>query len=190
MRDEYDEAELMAEVEAEVEDQAEVDKAIHDAYVAPDGQVRNHADALEAFEPILADAIQAHRGWAMDLEREFLRRGMRTWLIGRRKNSKFFEFVDRGRKKKRSVNRGVVRSDDEGVARWTQLELWSWTADDLHAAIAQASRNIEENRANISLYRDMIDLLDQTEAFTFEQALGVVGLTWGQWLASREDRSA
>jgi hypothetical protein len=167
------------------EERAEVDALIHEAYIDGANGYRSHAAALVEFDRLLAGAVQAQRAWAGLLLDDWREAGMRSFLQDRWKHSALFEFEHHGRRRTRTVNRGVRRPDSVGRLASTQLPLWEWTADDLRAAIADASRQVAEHQANIALYRDMLTLLEQTGAATFSAALTTAGHSWDDWLEAR-----
>lgn len=172
------------------EERAEVDALVHEAYTRADGSIRTHAEAVAEFDRSVAQAGQAQREWAGILLDDWRYAGMRTFLHDRWKNSAMFEFVHRGRARRRTVKRGARQVDDSGKPWYTQIPLWDWTADQLREAIADAARQVAEHQANIALYRDMLNLIEQTEAFTFADALEAVGKTWDQFLDERAGRAS
>jgi len=167
------------------EERAEVDALVHEAYTRPDGSIRTHAEAVVEFDRSIAGAGQAHREWAGLLLDDWRYSGMRDFLKDRWKHSAMFEFIHRGKARRRTVNRGARQIDDNGKAWYTQIPLWDWTADQLREAIADAARQVAEHQANIALYRDMLALIEQTETFTFAAALEAVEKTWDEFLVER-----
>lgn len=168
------------------EERAEVDALVHEAYTRPDGTIRSHDEALALFDRAISTAGQAHREWAGLLLDDWRFSGMRSFLQNRWKHSSMFEFIHRGKARRRTVNRGARQVSDTGKATYTQIPLWDWTADQLREAIADAARQVAEHQANIALYRDMLGLIEQTETFTFIEALGVVDMTWDEFLDDRK----
>lgn len=168
------------------EERAEVDALVHEAYTRPDGSYRNHTEAFAEFDRSISHAGQAHREWAGMLLDEWRYSGMRKFLQDRWTNSEMFKFDHRGRTRTRTVKRGARQVSDEGKVSWYAPPLWEWTADQLRDAIADAARQVAEHQANIALYRDMLGLIEQTEKFTFAEALDAIGKTWDEWLAERK----
>lgn len=168
------------------EERAEVDALVHEAYTRPDGSIRTHPEAVAEFDRFVAQAGQAQREWAGMLLDDWRYSGMRAFLKDRWTNSAMFEFEHRGRARRRKVKRGARQVSDEGKVSWYAPPLWEWTAEQLRDAIAHAARDVAEHQANIALYRDMIGLIEQTEKFTFAEALDAIGKTWDEWLAERK----
>lgn len=167
------------------EERAEVDALVHEAYTRPNGSIRTHLEAVAEFDRLIAQAVQAQRDWPGVLLDDWRHSGMRTFLHDRWKNSSMFEFMHRGKARRRTVKRGARQISDDGKATYTQIPLWDWTASQLREAIADAARQVAEHQANIALYRDMLGLIEQTEAFTFAEALDAVDKTWDEFLAER-----
>ncbi len=172
------------------EERAEVDALVHEAYTAPDGSYRSHADAAEVFGSLITQAVQAHRDWAGILLDSWREAGARAFVQDRWKKAEIFKFWHRGKTKRRTVRRGVRRVDKSGVASYTQIPLWEWSADDLRNAIADAARQVAEHQANLALYRDMLSLIEQTETFTFGDALEASDKTWDEFLAERNEAAS
>lgn len=167
------------------EERAEVDALVHEAYTRPDGSIRPHGEAIGVFDRSITSAVQAQREWPGMLLDDWRYAGMRDFLKDRWKHSAMFEFIHRGKARRRTVNRGARQVDDNGKASFTQIPLWDWTADQLREAIADAAHQMAEHQANIALYRDMLSLIEQTETFTFAAALEAVEKTWDQFLDER-----
>lgn len=166
-----------------VEVRAEIDAKVHDAYLNADGTTRSHTEAQDEFARILSG--QEHQPWVQMLLNGWRQIGMAEFMKDRWKHSAMFEFTHRGKPHRRSVNRGARQIGAEGKVSWTQSPLWEWTADQLRDAIAHATQQVAEHQANIALYRDMLTLIEQTETFTFPDALKVNGKTWEQFLSER-----
>lgn len=175
--------------ELSAQERAELDAAVTAAYVRADGSVRSHGEAIVRFlDVILPDAIQAHRRWAGLVHDEATRRGVRSLIQGRWKSmAGVFHGVIRGKSKVRPMRRGVERVDTStGDRTWTQMEIVYDTAEDLQRKIAEAARNIEEQRSNITFFRRLLDLLERTGEPTVERGLATVGLTLDEYLAADE----
>lgn len=171
------------------EEIAELDDAVHEAYRPTPGVQRTHAEAAADFlQRILPDAEQAHRRWAWAVRAEAMDRGLRALLQDRWKSrgGKFTATVA-GKEKVRDRTRGKVIVDPEtGVRSWTQMELDFDTATDLRDKIADAVRDIDENRANISIFRRLLDLVESTGAETVADALAAIGVTLEEYLAAEQ----
>lgn len=168
-----------------LEERAEVDAFVHEAYTRPDGSTRTHAEALPLFDHLIMSAVQAQREWPGMLLDDWRYAGMREFIKDRWKHSELFKFEHRGKIRSRTVRRGAQQIDDEGKASWSQPELWDFTADQLRSAIADAARQVGEHQANIALYRDLLGLIETYEAFTVAEALDRAGKTWDEFLAER-----
>lgn len=165
----------------------EVDAAVHDAYVADDGTIRSHAEAAEVFDHLLIDATQAHRRWAGMLMDAWRYAGMKQYIRNRWKELEGrFDFSHKGRTRSRTMRRGTrVRDSETGREWWIQDDLFDFTASRLERAIAECTRRIEEERANIALYRALLDLLEVTGCATVRAALGKTGQTLEEYLAGK-----
>lgn len=173
-------------------ERAEFDAAVTAAYRLPNGATRSHAEALDEFVGrILPDAVQAHRRWAGIVHDEAVRRGLRGIIQERWKGMAgvFRGGIVGGKTKVRPMRRGVVLVDPAtGDRSNTQLELIFDTAEDLQRKIADAVRQIDEQRANIAMFRRLLDLLERTEQPTVERALAIVGMDLDEYLSA--ERSA
>ena len=171
---------------------AELDDAVREAYQPTPGVQRTHAEAAADFlGRILPDAEQAHRRWASAVRAEATERGLRSLLQDRWKarGGKFTATVA-GRQKVRDRVRGKVVVDEAtGVRSWTQMQLDLDGASDLRDKIADAVRNIDENRANISIFRRLLDLVEATQADSVGAALAARGTSLDEYLHAQE-RSA
>jgi len=165
-------------------DRAEIDAAIVAAYEADDGSTRTHAEAREIFDKFVASAVQAHRTWAGILLDWWRVEGETRFLRDRLK-APTFALLHNGRKRKRSVHRGTQVRDDTGKATWVQPSLLTFDAEQLKNAISQSVRRIEEERANIHMYRALLDLLEETGAALVGDALGQRGQSLEEFLADR-----
>jgi hypothetical protein len=166
---------------------AELDDAVLAAYRPQPGVQRTHSEAAADFlTRILPDAVQAHRRWADAVQSEALERGLRNMLQERWKarGGKFVAPVA-GRDRVRDRTRGKQVVDAQtGLKSWTQMELDYDSAEDLQDKIADAVRDIDENRANIAIFRKLLDLIESTGAPTVAAALAAVGETLEGYLAS------
>ena len=168
------------------EERRQVDTAIHDAYIADDGTTRPAAEALEEFEHILNDAVQAHNVWPGVLLDRWRREGMRKFIHQRWKElDGRYSFTHKGRSRERTVKRGrQVRDAETGRQVWVQDPLYDFTAADLRRAIAEAKGRISEEQANIATWRALLDLLEVTGCATVRAALEKTGQSLEQYLAS------
>jgi hypothetical protein len=168
------------------EERGEIDTLVHDSYVEPGGRVRTHAEAHGYFSMLVSQAVQAHRDWAEQLLDQWREDGERAFMQSRWKSLRsYFEFQQEGKKRTRTVNRGILRTGDDGGAHYVQDALWDATADELRQMIKEARMQIAEHQANIALYQDMLDLIQVHEVFTFREALEAESLTWGEFLDRR-----
>lgn len=165
------------------EERAEVDAAVHDAYTTEDGDVRGHAEAMEEFGRAIADAVQAHRRWPEVLLDAWREEGQRAFLRSRWKDAKVFGLIHKGRKRTRAERRGVLARSDEGRQEWRQVSLIDWTADQLQQAIRDCAKRIEEERANVAMYRALLELLTETGQFTVRAALEIRKVSLEDYLA-------
>lgn len=165
----------------------EVEAAIRDAYVAADGSTRSHAEAVEIFDRILMDAVQAQRTWPGILLDSWRMAGMRNYIKAHWKElDGRYGFTHKGRSRTRTIRRGrLVRDQETGREVWIQDALYDFTAMDLRRSIAQAQGRIDEERANIATWRALLDLLEVTGCVTVRAALEQVGKTLEEYLAGR-----
>lgn len=169
------------------EDQAEIAKAVLEASADDGGGTPSVEEARERFDGFLVDAIQAHRGWAAVLLDGFRVDGERAFIKHVQK-SEAFRFQHEGKQRKRSLRRGTRRQDDEGKRTWVQDSLLSFTAAQLDQAIRECTNRIDEERANIAMYRGLIGLLNQTSAMFVGDALAQVGKSLEEFLS--EDKAS
>lgn len=167
------------------EERAEIDSLIHEAYTDEAGETRTHAEAAEAFDSLLADAVQAHREWAGMLLDSWRWSGMKSFIADRYKQSEIFDFTRRERQISRTVKRGMQHVADDGSTRWTQEPLPAWTRHTLIAAIRAEAAAIAERQTNIAMYRALVDLLDETGAVTVAEALTTCGQDLSEFLSGR-----
>lgn len=167
------------------EERVEVEAAVHDAFVRDDDGIRTLMEADAEFDRYVTDAVQAHRPWAALLLDAWRDEGRRAFLKDRWKNSDVFALTYRGKLRRRQKNRGTQVRDAEGRQGWVQAPLEFWTADQLRRAISESARRIEEERANIAMYRALLDLLEQTGQATVENGLQIVGMTLQEYLAQQ-----
>lgn len=168
-----------------LEERAEVDALIHEAYANPDGTARPHSDAVVEFDRLLMDAMHAHREWPHLLLDEWRHAGMKAFIADRYKHSELFEFTHRKKAVQRTAHRGTRRVDDEGRASWVQEQFVTFTRAQLIAAIADEQRAIADRQTNIAMYRALVDLLDETDAYTVAEALEQRGQTISEFLDER-----
>jgi hypothetical protein len=168
------------------EEWIEVDAAIHDAHVREDGTIRELGEAEVIFDRFVVDAVQAYRPWAGILLDGWRDEGRKKFVRDRWKNGKFFSFIDKGKKRRRSERRGTRVRHEEGHMVWIQGSLLDWTPEQLRSAIRECSNRIEEERVNISIYRSLLDLLEQTQQYTVRAALDARGVTLEEFLAARD----
>lgn len=169
------------------EERAQVEAAVHDAYVDNEGGIRSHNEADALFDRYIADAVQAHRkwagvlldGWRDDGRRAFLRDRWRE-LAGR------FGYLHKGRTRSRTMRRGTRVRHEDGAQRWVQEALIEWTADQLEAAIKDCAARIDEERANIAMYRALLELLKESGEPTVRLALEAKGVSLEEYLASKD----
>lgn len=168
------------------EERLEIETAVVDAYTGPGGEVLTHIEAAERFESFLIDAVQAHRPWAQRLLDGFRHDGAARFAHDTWKHSKFFRFRHGEKSRTRTTKRGRQRvNEDTGQYEWIQDELFGWDAIALKNAIADAARQIDEHRANIAMYRHLLDLLEQTGATTVREGLQAVGMALEEYLEER-----
>lgn len=167
------------------EERAEIDSLIHEAYTDEDGETRTHAEAAQAFDLLIADAVQAHREWAGMLLDEWRHEGMKRFISNRYKHSELFTFIRKERQVTRTVKRGRMQVDDEGRKSWHQEELTIWARDDLLAAIRSEEAAVADRQTNIAMYRALVDLLDETGTFTVADGLTAIGQTMEDFLDER-----
>jgi hypothetical protein len=166
------------------EEQAEIVSAVHDASVDPDGDVRPLEDARIEFDRYMASAVQAHRAWAAKLLDGWRVDGERAFIKHVRK-SDAFRFAHQGKIRRRSLRRGTRTRDESGQPVWVQTEILTWTAAQLENAIKESVRRIDEERANIAMYRALLDLLEETGAVFVNAALEQRDQTLEEFLAER-----
>lgn len=164
---------------------AEIDSAVHDAYVGEDGSIRTHAEASELFDKFIVDAIQAHRQWPGILLDAWRAEGRRRFVRDRWKYSEIFRWFHKGKQRQRTERRGARHVDDDGGQRWVQESLFGWDIDKLKDAIVHCVGRIEEERANIAMYRALIDLLEETGSTTVQAGLKAKGTTLEEFLAEK-----
>lgn len=167
------------------EERIEIEAAVTDAYTAGDGSVLPHAEAAKQFDQFLADAVQAHKPWAERLLDAFRRDGAARFAKETWKNSGFFQFRHGEKSRTRTVKRGHQVIDDEGRRAWVQDELFGWDVHALKDAIADAARQIDEHRANIAMYRHLLDLLEETGEATVHDGLAALGKSLEEYLEER-----
>ena len=168
------------------EERAEVDAAVHDAYMCDDGTIRPHAEADKRFSHFVDDAIQAHREWPDILIDAWQEEGRRAFLKSRWSNAKIFDVVHKGKIRKRRERRGTRVRDDDGGMVWIKEPLVDWTAEQLQAGIREGGGRIEEERVNIAMFRALLDLLEGSGCATPREALEARGMTLEEYLASRD----
>jgi hypothetical protein len=167
------------------EERAEIDAAVHESYTRPDGSVRDHREADEMFDRFITDALQAQRAWATHLLDGWRIEGRRAFLKSRWKNGRLFDLVHKGKVRRRAERRGTQVRNDDGRQVWVQDSLLAWSVDQLDAAISQTVGRVEEERANLAMYRTLRDLLVKTGGETLGDALAEVGMSLQEYLAQR-----
>lgn len=169
------------------EERAQIDAMVHDAYIREDGSVRTNAEATQEFDRMIADAVQAHREWAGALMDDWRYAGMKRFIHERWKVLEGrFGFAHRGRTRERTLRRGTLRRDEQtGREVWVQDTLLDFTTAALERAIAQCVSRIDEERANIAMYRALLDLLETTQETTVRAALDKADVSLEEYLASR-----
>lgn len=168
-------------------ERVEVDAMVHDAYVRQDGSIRTNAEAADIFDRFISDAVQAHRGWAGELLDSWRYDGMKRFIHGRWRDLEGrFGFTHKGSRRERSLRRGTRERDPEsGREVWIQDSLLDFTAERLERAIAEGVRRIDEERANIAMYRALLDLLEITSESTVRGALKKAGTSLEEYLANK-----
>jgi hypothetical protein len=147
------------------------------------------AERIDALEVILADAVQAHRPWARDIEREALRDGLNKFIVeyGKRRQPDVV-LAYNGRVISKPRRRGVVIRLDETGERAYQQELfedmtWVQFRSLLDNRVSQINSIAEELRV---LRR--IDQLRQRwpNSAGVAEALHLQGCSLDEWLAAGE----
>lgn len=166
----------------------EIEAAVTDAYTGEDGAVLPHGEAAARFDHFLTDAVQAQRSWAPQLLDAFRRDGSARFAHEVWKNSDFFRYRHGDKTRTRTTKRGRRRVNEQtGGLEWVQEALFGWDALALKNAIADAARQIDEHRANIAMYRHLLDLLEETGTETVRDGLAAAGMSLEEYLASQED---
>lgn len=165
------------------DERAEYEAAMRDSWA--DGV--DSATRTDAIERIITDAVQAHRPWARDLERQATRDGLYDHLKKWEKKQRTVPVVRDELVVERSTTVGVQRRDEDGVRRWTQEPLLTLTraevADRKVAALRQA-RAYTHDAAEMDRLLALFDLAP--DAQTVEEALDAVGTTLGEWLGREQ----
>lgn len=162
------------------EDNAEFD-ALMQAVVS---EATGTGDRVEAMACKIADARQAHRYWAGDIEREALRTGyaaqIKDWL---KRNRVLFAWHGQMLSKPRVIGRRATSS--EGTTSFEQALVEAFTFDDLRIKKREYLEQVRAYTENIALIDRLLALADLVPgATTPVQACERLGVTVESWLGT------
>jgi hypothetical protein len=159
---------------------AMLEDVLHRATSSP---ARNHL-----LGELLNDALQAHRGWALDLQREATQRGLGSMLRSYTQNRvSSLPFNLDGQLHEKSAIAGIVRTGDDGES-WVQQEMLARST--FREIAAKRSRDLKGQRA----YSIRVALDDKLLALeqlapgteTPEEACAVLGVALHDYLAESD----
>lgn len=162
---------------------AELDAAFSEAW-AKGGNSKQRADALL---DIVADATQAHRQWAREVERQALRSGLASLLKRWKKARDTVQVSVDGRVLNKPATVGTVVKDDEGEVWHQQVLMHDMTRDELKDKRREYLRQIRAYTDNVEVVDRLLALLDAAEgADTPRDAAAELGTTVEAWLSGQD----
>jgi len=159
-----------------MEERAELD-ALLDEVLSQHSTTGDRAHALIAG---LEDAIQAHRGWALEALKELAYTGAQRAVKRHARKNAARLATKSGRDKTTIAGRLVVI---DGAKAYEQAELTLFSRDDLDNMVRRSARQISAEGENISIAKHLLALLDKhPSATTVADALRAEGTTIEGWL--------
>jgi hypothetical protein len=163
------------------EDHKEYEAALEEAFEAG----TTTTERIDALEAILADAVQAHRPWARDIEREAIRTGLDKLIVshGNRRQPPVL-FVYDGRVISKPRRRGVVTRLDSGerVHQQELFEVMTWDEfDSLDENRADQIGTLVDERRMLGRIRQLRQL--HPDSTTVGEALHLQGCSLDEWVA-------
>lgn len=159
-----------------------------DEYAAACAEAWDSGDSTRArgehFGVLVADAVQAHRPWAIDLTRQFALRGAQTELNSWRKSTRpLAALAHDGRVINTTRVIGVQRKDDDGSRYVTQALFDLLTFPEIEDKVTEYRRNEQAYRDNIAVATRLLKLRALAPAAaTPADAAQSLGTTVDAWL--------
>lgn len=140
----------------------------------------------ERFRALVADAVQAHRPWAVDLTLQFAQRGAQTELNSWRKSARPLAAVAHdGRLLSKTRVVGIQRHADDGARYVTQALFDFLTFAEIEKKIAEYATQVRAYGDNLDVARQLLKLRDLApDAATPADAATRLGTTVDAWLLS------
>lgn len=159
----------------------EYEAARREAWESSDRQ----GERTDRFAEIIADAVQARRRWAMEVQAEAERVGYAANLKGWRKAQRTVAVSYKGEVITKPRTAGVRRSNDEGeqYATQTLFDLFTW--DELAAKRKDYLQQVKTYSANVALIDRLLALRELAPSATNPgEAADALGTSLDEWLAA------
>lgn len=162
------------------QDRDEYSQACAEAWASADST----GDRGRRLNELVADAVQAHRPWAVDLLRQFCERGAQAELKSWRKTTFPLTAVSHdGRVLSKTRVVGVERQDDDGARYVTQALFDLMSFAEIEQKIRDYQSQVRAYGDNIDVARRLLKLRDLVpEAETPAEAVSRLGTTVDAWL--------
>lgn len=142
-------------------------------------------ERVDLMERLVTDAIQAHRWWASDCERDARRTGFAAQIKSYLKRSRVL-FANREAMVDKPRVVGFKRANAEGVVYDVQALLETATFDELRDKRREAIRSIKSYSDSIALLDRLLFLAElHPDAATVAEALEVHGMSLDEYLGLR-----
>lgn len=142
-------------------------------------------ERTQRFVAGVADAVQAHRPWARDVERHALYRGAQSILAAeeRRRPDATIPVAFDGQRLDKPRMLGVRRADDEGNV-WAERTLFDYmTVEELRAKRKEFLANAKTYSDSAEMLDRLIAMCDAAECTTPAEAARKLGVPIESWIA-------
>jgi hypothetical protein len=139
-------------------------------------------ERVDRMEQLVAGAVQAHRTWAVDVEREARRIGFASLIKAYLKRTRVV-FLNREAMVDKPRVVGFKRTSTDGVVYDVQALLETATFDELRAKRREAIRTMRSYRDSIALFDALLTLAEiYPDAATVAEALVAHGMSLDDFL--------
>ena len=148
--------------------------------IAVDG---SNSKRAEAFAAKVADAIQAHRPWARDVEKDALSRGFKNVFRAEARKGTVTVML-KGTSVEKPAQVSVRKQSEDGVT-YEQLAFFETLTRQQVAD--KRTEYLKQRRAydsNIATMDKLAALMDAAQADDIETACAIIGVTVEEWLVS------
>jgi hypothetical protein len=149
-------------------------------------QMANSARAADMLARIVADAVQAHRPWAFDVQRTALHDGLNKMVKEWRKKIRIVGADDDEKTVDRPGVIGVVRAGEDGEKWVQQVLIQTATFDELRAKRKEYAKQVAAFKDNIFIVDKLLRLQAMCPvAATPQEACDLLGIDLGEYMVAK-----